>query len=509
MQPRKPLGTVIVVKASILRSLARSLAPALCACHEAQAPDRGELSNPIAPVLVDEAPALSSAGLDSADPFLFVWDGRYWLTHTAQTRVVLRSADTLGGLATAPVEEIWRPGDGGSPAAYAHDVWAPEFHRLDGPNGPRWYVYVTADPGDLNDHRLLVLESAADDPRGPYTFKALLDTGGYAIDATVGAVGGRLYLLYAGRLESGSVAEGLYLAELSDPWTLGTTPMQISQPEYPWEQSLVAVNEGPELLVHGASLHVIFSADGCLGAAYKLGRLTVPLDADLLDPSTWAHAKSPTPVFERSDEAGVYGPGHGSFFQSPDGTEDWQVYHATTGEGLTCIGGLPRVTRAQPFTWNADDTPNFGEPLALATPLSPPSGDTTLTRQLEQAGPIEALGGTQHIVDDPRYLGGSASAFLADAAGGEVSYSIDVPRSGAYRLLVRRDVGPAEATVQLTVNGRPTPQPTAEGFRETAGAVEADFGDVTLEAGPNRLTFAVAETSGGGKSFIADQVRLR
>lgn len=54
----------------------------------------------------------------SADPFIFTWDGRYWLTHTGQTRVVLRSAETLGGLASAPVEEVWRPGEGGAPPEY-------------------------------------------------------------------------------------------------------------------------------------------------------------------------------------------------------------------------------------------------------------------------------------------------------------------------------------------------------------------------------------------------------
>lgn len=42
---------------------------------------------------------------------------------------------------------------------------------------------------------MLVLESQGDDPRGPDEFKALLETGGFAIDATVATVGGRTYAL--------------------------------------------------------------------------------------------------------------------------------------------------------------------------------------------------------------------------------------------------------------------------------------------------------------------------
>lgn len=488
-----------------------ALAPMLGACRDDPADDPGEFSNPIAPVLAGEEPALSTAGLDSADPFLFVWDGRYWLTHTAQTRVVLRSADTLGGLATAPVEEVWRPGSGGSPPEYANNVWAPEFHRLDGPGGPRWYIYVTADPGNLNDHRLLVLESAADDPLGPYTFKALLDTDGYAIDATVGVIEGRLYAFYAGRPDPGSVAEGLYIAALSDPWTFASQPVLISQPAYPWEQSVVPVNEGPQILIRGNSLHLIYSADGCLGASYKLGRLTVPVNADLLNPDTWANAKFPTPVFERSDDAGVYGPGHGNFFRSPDGSEDWQVYHATTSEGLTCIGGLPRTARAQRFTWNVDDTPNFGALTPLATPLKPPTGDLTLTRQLEPSDAVEVVGGTQRVVSDPSYVGGSASEFVADAAGGEISYTFTVPRPGDHQLLVRMAIGPDQGTVRVAIDGRAPPRPTSDGFHQSIGAVEADFGAVNLAAGSHRLTFTVTGTSnrGGGLGLVCDQVRLR
>jgi hypothetical protein len=68
----------------------------------------------------------------------------------------------------------------------------------------------------------------------------------------------------------------------------------------------------------------------------------------------------------------AYGPGHNGFFKSPDGTEDWIIYHA---RNLPNGGdGNARNPRIQRFTWNTDGTPNFGEPVPINTPLKRPSG---------------------------------------------------------------------------------------------------------------------------------------
>jgi GH43 family beta-xylosidase len=69
----------------------------------------------------------------------------------------------------------------------------------------------------------------------------------------------------------------------------------------------------------------------------------------------------------------VYGPGHNSFFRSPDGKEDWIAYHAKTGTARTFAD---RTARAQRFTWNPDGTPNFGKPLPLDAEIKEPSGET-------------------------------------------------------------------------------------------------------------------------------------
>jgi GH43 family beta-xylosidase len=76
-------------------------------------------------------------------------------------------------------------------------------------------------------------------------------------------------------------------------------------------------------------------------------------------------------VFSQNAEAGAFAPGHNSFFKSPDGQENWIVYHANPKAGQGC--GRYRSPRAQKFTWNRDGTPFFGEPARIGASLPVPS----------------------------------------------------------------------------------------------------------------------------------------
>lgn len=53
------------------------------------------------------------------------------------------------------------------------------------------------------------------------------------------------------------------------------------------------------------------------------------------------------------------GVGHASFTTSPDGTEDWIVYH---GMENPITGWAARSIRTQKFGWNEDGSPNFPRP---------------------------------------------------------------------------------------------------------------------------------------------------
>jgi len=155
---------------------------------------------------------------------------------------------------------------------------------------------------------------------------------------------------------------------MSDPWTISGRRVLISTPTYDWEIQDGRVNEGPVALQHDGQTFIIYSASACWGPNYKLGMLTYN-GGDPLSRDSWI--KSPEPVFQTAN--GVYGPAHNGFFKSPDGKEDWIVYHANDSK----LGGcdVKRTTRIQEFTWNSDGTPDFGEPLPLDTDIVVPSGE--------------------------------------------------------------------------------------------------------------------------------------
>lgn len=53
-------------------------------------------------------------------------------------------------------------------------------------------------------------------------------------------------------------------------------------------------------------------------------------------------------MFSGSADAHAYDPGHNGFFQLPDGTQDWVIYHENSEPQQGC--GNFRSTRIQPFT---------------------------------------------------------------------------------------------------------------------------------------------------------------
>jgi GH43 family beta-xylosidase len=129
------------------------------------------------------------------------------------------------------------------------------------------------------------------------------------------------------------------------------------------------VNEGPEILQHGDDIFLVYSASACWTDYYELGVLRAKSGANLLDPKSWT--KYDHPFFQQDREAKVYGTGHNGFFLSPDGKENWIIYHANPEPGQGC--GDHRSPRIQKFTWNEDGSPNFGKPIATDVPIPKPA----------------------------------------------------------------------------------------------------------------------------------------
>jgi GH43 family beta-xylosidase len=310
-----------------------------------------------------------------ADPWVIYQNGYYYYTNSTQNSLVIWKTKNMAELRSAEKKTIWVP-----PAntLYSKELWAPELHYIN----HKWYMYFAADDGDNNHHRLFVLENASPDPlMGDWTFKGKVGdaTDKWAIDGSVFEHRGQLYMIWAGWEGDENGQQDIYIAKMKNPWTIEGDRSKISSPLYDWEKygdlgkdskpPHVNVNEGPEILKHGNKLFLIYSASGCWTDFYALGMLTAPANSDLLDARSWK--KSEKPVFKKTVKNGVYAPGHNSFFQSPDGREDWILYHANSKPGQGC-GGY-RSPRMQKFSWNNDGTPYFGEPVKEGDLLTIPS----------------------------------------------------------------------------------------------------------------------------------------
>jgi GH43 family beta-xylosidase len=315
------------------------------------------------------------------DPFMTYWEGAYYLTTTQGDSIRMWRSPSLSTLLAADPVTVWTDAN----PSRNRNMWAPEFYRF----GDRWYLYYTADDGVDDNHRLYVLESDGDDPAGPYHFKAQLTppnhASDFAIDPAVLRHNGRLYLAYSGINEYQH--NGLNIAPMSDPYTVSGDAVAIDA-----AGGCPEVREGPEFLYRNDRTWMTYSACDTGKPDYQIWMMSLPSTADPLVPGNWTQHAGP--VFSRADDQGVLGPGHHAFFTSPDGTEDWMVYHAKTTSAYTYTD---RTTRAQRITWNADGSPNLGVPLALGATQTLPAGDPG--------------SGTYWINDDGRSSGEGSVAF--------------------------------------------------------------------------------------------------
>ncbi len=311
---------------------------------------------------------------DAADPWLEYFKGNYYLAYTTwSSQLVMRKSPTVAGLKTAKPVVIWSD----TTPERCCNFWAPEFRLMKGPNGPRWYLTFTAGTENKNggvpfvNQHTQVLESAGNDPMGPYSFKnRILDPqrpNDWMINGSYLELNDSLYYLWSG---FDGKPQNLYIAKMSNPWTISSPRTLLSTATHDWEKSGNPVNEGPVAVQHNGKTFVVYSASSCETPDYQLGQLAFT-GGDPLAASSWS--KKPTPIFTRNDEGKAFGPGHNGFFTSPDGKEDWIVYHANSKSADKC--GRNRSTRVQKITWNADGSPNLGTPAPLGSKIAAPSGE--------------------------------------------------------------------------------------------------------------------------------------
>jgi GH43 family beta-xylosidase len=310
-----------------------------------------------------------------ADPWVTRKDSTYYYIRSSNNRIWISTAPTLTGVLTATSTAVWAAPDTGWNRG---NVWAPELHFIDG----RWYIYYAAGkPGaPFTSQRAGVLQSVGPDPVGAYVDRGMLYTGDsigtgsgnrWAIDLTVARLGNRLYAVWSGwerNAATDKTPQQLYLAPMTNPWTIAANRVMLSAPDTPWERGPeLDLEEGPEFLLHNGDVFLIYSTRDSWLKDYSLGQLRLrPPPVDPLDPASW---EKTGPVF--AGTGAVYGVGHASFITSPDGSQDWIVYHSKR----TTTSGWDRDIRMQRFTWSATGGPVFGAPARAGMPLPKPAGE--------------------------------------------------------------------------------------------------------------------------------------
>ncbi len=280
-------------------------------------------------------------------------------------------------------------------------IWHPQIVFLQG----KWYIYFSADDGNMDDHHIYVLENSEKDPRnGSFVMRGRIKTDpddNWAIHPHAFEYDSQLYITWSGWESRRVYAETqcIYIARLENPWTQGSPRVRISVPEYEWERQWVNpngyktaypvyVNEAPFFFGNDRTdrLYIYYSASAMWTPYYAIGELSAAKGADLLSADTWK--KNSKPVFSMNAPSwpdaepategvapGVYAPGYPYIIPSPDGKEYFMVYMARD------IAGDPyrpysRTVRMQKIEFAPGGIPKLGTPVQIGTSLKKPSGVT-------------------------------------------------------------------------------------------------------------------------------------
>jgi GH43 family beta-xylosidase len=353
------------------------------------------MQNPVDITVLQTDLTFTNPIFDMPDPWVVKQGNTYHACKAGATNGInLTTSTTLSILGAS--KEVWRCPTDGAVKVWNHSrIWAPELHYIDG----RWYIYYTAgrpqaESGNDNFQRCGVLRAKTADPLGQWEDMGMLYTGDaytagvnanaentkyFAIDLTVFKVNGQLYAVWSGHPAPGTGSgQRLYIASMSDPCTISSSRVEISKPDQGWERYSGEINEGPAFLKSptGAKKFIVYSANGSWTKYYNLGTLELINPANPLAAASWR--KSTGAVFTRNDNTadvnGINGVGHCSFTKSPDETEDWIVYHSKNRNTNSYDGG--RSTYIKKFTWNEDQTPDFGMPVGYGEASALPSGES-------------------------------------------------------------------------------------------------------------------------------------
>ncbi len=307
------------------------------------------------------------------DPFM-TFDpvtGYYYALFTRVTKLELFRSRHAGSIVTDGDSRIIYTPNGERDGIWG-DIWAPEMHRA--PNG-RWYIYTSGRiKPQPSQKRIFIMEGPAEDPfEGEWVFRGMPSPDVFSIDPSVYTAKDGIQYLCSSRVDP-KYGQVLDICDLINPYTCGKNKATIAHAELDWELvepyvGTCAIVEGAFFLERGDRLFIIYSANGCWSDNYCLGVLE-HTGGSLCDAANWK--KHQKPLFVHGN--GLYGPGHASFFKSPDGSEVWCAYHGMMEHNETATAA-PRYFNIQPVHFDDTGYPVMDLPTGYEAYLSPPSGE--------------------------------------------------------------------------------------------------------------------------------------
>ena len=344
--------------------------------------------------------------LPAQDPFV-TWDGKagvYYFLYSSGDQIDIRRGKKASKLADSDDRCVaWRPAAKGG--AITGHITAPELHR--GDDG-HWYIYASGsdgmtlassfsgsddedvDFGDMGlgdetpvghsalkgdknfkdvtsmlEYRMFVLQSKTDDPFGGFEFKGILDKKISALDPTVfRGPDGVLYLAYAQQGQGTSIM----VRKMKDWMTVDEAQKPIPIVTAHGQNDIF---EAPSFFTHDGKLFLVYSSGGRWSNACQL-EVRPYAGTDICRNSSWGGARKGRPILTSGTKFGTttvsrdkfargIGPGHASFFPSPDGKQLWCAFHGMQRANVG-TGPAEVFMYQQRVEFNAAGVPYMGEP---------------------------------------------------------------------------------------------------------------------------------------------------
>lgn len=307
---------------------------------------------------------------DNADPRV-VWcadTGYYYGISTGNTTLTMFRAKTMA--------ELFRAGE--SKVIYEANVaddtygflWAPELHYVDG----HWYIYTSTHQTAENKgfKHVIVLAAKTDDPFDGFVLGGHINHDVYAIDPTVHCWKGTWYICFSIVADH---QQKLAIQRMKSPTEVEGSFTIMAKADYEWElvppyhREGSPINEGAFFVERDGRLFIIYSGNGCWSDDYILGIIELVGD-DPLDAGAWL--KDDEPVMVKGN--GNYGPGHATFFFSPDESELWISHHCLHDHNPS-VTGMVRHCHCQRVYFDETGFPHIGMPVAKDVYYPLPAGD--------------------------------------------------------------------------------------------------------------------------------------